>query len=112
MIKKEELGEKIQRLKKEYASKSITKEEYQRRVLEIKRDLELLKRQRYERPEKRSNKKLLIVPLLIVLILPVSYFLLKEAPTGNTNKDIYTLKNEEESWPTFQGAPQRTSSSW
>jgi len=108
MGKKEELREKIQRLKGEYTSGSITKEEYAKRVLEIKRDIELLKRENNERPQKGFNKRLLVIPLLIVLIVPVSYFLLKEAPTGNTNKDIYTLKNEEESWPTLQGDPQRT----
>jgi len=63
--------------------------------------------------EKRSNKKLLVILLLIILILPVSYFLLtnptiKERLSILTNSDIYTLKNEEESWPTFQGNPQRT----
>jgi len=108
MSKKEELREKIQRLKKEYTSGSITKEEYQRRVLKIKRDLELLKREQHAPSRKRSNKKLLVIPLLIILILPVSYFLLKENITESKNSDIYTLKNEEESWPTFQGNPQRT----
>jgi len=108
MTKKEELREKIQRLKKEYTSGSTTKEEYQRRIVEIKRDLELLKRETYERLQKGFNKKLLVILLLIILILPVSYFLLKENITESKNSDIYTLKNEEESWPTFQGNPQRT----
>jgi len=108
MVTKEELRGKIQRLKEEYTSGSITKEDYQRRVLEIKRDLELLKRETYEKPQKKSNKKLLVIPLLIILILPVSYFLLKENVTESKNSDIYVLKNEGESWPTLQGNPQRT----
>jgi len=108
MSKKEELARKIQELKSEYTSGSITKEEYAKRVLEIKRDLELLKRETYEGRQKSFNKKLLVIPLLIILILPVSYFLLKENVTESKNSDIYVLKNEGESWPTLQGNPQRT----
>ena len=93
MVTKEELGEKIQRLKEEYASKSITKEEYQKRILEIKRDLELLKRETYEGPRKSSNKKLLVIPLVIILIVPVSYFLLKDTLTKeDTDEDIMFSK--------------------
>lgn len=67
-----------------------------------------MKQQSCEQSKKGFNKKLLVIPLILVLIVPVSYFLLKETSTEGTNEDIYTLKNEEESWPTFQGAPQRT----
>jgi len=108
MVTKEELRGKIQRLKEEYTSGSITKEDYQRRVLEIKRDLELLKREAYEQSKKGFNKKLLVISLVFILLIPVSYFLLKDASTKSTNENIYVLKNEEESWPTLQGDPQRT----